>query len=260
MTTVRTRLTVAAVAGVLITAGLGVAATAASARTAAEAQGLPTCGNSSLAVTTTFGQGGAGHSWIALVYRNKSAQTCTVTGYPGVDAVTKGGHVLAHAKRTVSGYGGGGTLRTVKIRPGGYASASVEWLNFNGSTGGDCRYSAAIDTIVANTSRVHRLPFSVSVCQLQVHPTVAGTPQYPHFGPAQHYWIRGAQAVSANQNYYFGHARSELKYHNDYPEQVKELSQLISLPETGLTKKQIKEARADVKALDSFFATPGLYS
>jgi hypothetical protein len=254
MSTVRTRLTVAAVAGVLTTAGLGVVATT------ANAQAVPTCGNGSLAVTSTFSQGGAGHSWMSLVYRNKSATTCTVTGYPGVDAVTKSGHVLAHAKRTTSGYGGGAKLRKVTIRPGGYASASVEWLNFNGSTGGDCRFSAAINTIVANTSSVHRLPVSVSICELQVHPTVAGTPQYPHFGPAQHYWIRGAKAISANQNIYFKRAKSELTFHNDYTAQVKQLAQLISLPETGLTKKQIKEARADVKALDSFFATPGLYS
>jgi hypothetical protein len=254
MTTVRNRLAVLATAGVLTTAGL--TATAAT----ASAQSVPRCGNGSLTVTRTYVDSGAGHSWMALIYRNRTTRTCTVSGYPGLDAITHNGHVLAHAARTLSGYGGGGHLGRVTIRPGGYASASVEWLNFNGSTSGPCRFSAAVNTIVANTARVHRLPVSVSVCDLQVHPTVANTPQYPHYGPAQHAWMKGATVVAADMNRYFDQAKRELKISNDYPTQVKELAQLSSLPDTGLTPKQMKEARRDVKALNSFFATPGLYS
>jgi Protein of unknown function (DUF4232) len=254
MTTVRNRLVVLATAGVVTIAGLTTTATAASAAT------VPRCGNGSLAVTRTYVDSGAGHSWMALVYRNHTKRTCTVSGYPGLDAIGRKGHVLAHAARTISGYGGRGHLGLVRVRPGGYASASVEWLNFNGGTGGSCRFSAAVNTIVAGTARVHRLPVSVSVCGLQVHPTVAGTPQYPHYGPAQHYWTQGAKVDAAGMNYYFLKARHELKTAKTYPTQVAELTQLNSLPDTGLTAKQIKEARADVKALDRFFATPGLYS
>lgn len=253
MATVRTRLAVLATAGLLTTAGL--AATA----TAATTQSVPPCGNGSLAVTRTYVEGGAGHSWMALIYRNTTTHSCTVVGYPGLDAISRTGHVLAHAARSLSGYGGGGPLGTVTIRPSGYASAGVEWLNFNGRTGGPCRFSAAVNTIVANTTRVHRLPVSVSVCELQVHPTVAGTPQYPNYGPAQHYWIQGSKVDAANMNHYFLKAKQELKAAKIYPTQVKQLAQLASLPNTGLTPKQIKEARADVKALNGFFATPGLY-
>jgi hypothetical protein len=254
MSTVRNRLVVLATAGAITAAGLTATAAAAS------AAAVPQCGNAALAVTRTYVDSGAGHSWMSLIYRNATTHSCTVSGYPGLDAVGPKGHVLAHAVRTVSGYGGGGHVSSVTVRPGGFASASVEWLNFNGATGGSCRFSAAVKTIVANTNRVHRLPVSVSVCGLQVHPTVAGTPQYPHYGVAQRYWTQGGNAIAAKMNYYFGHARHALKTAKVYPTQVAELTQLISLPETGLTKKQIKEARADVKDLDDFFATPGLYS
>jgi hypothetical protein len=254
MITVRNRLVVVlATAGVVTVGGLTTAATAAGAATVSR------CGNASLAVTRTYVDSGAGHSWMRLIYRNVTTRTCTVSGYPGLDAVGPKGHVLAHAERTTAGYGGGGHVGSVRVRPGRYASAGVEWLNFNAATGGSCRHAAAVKTIVANTDRVHRLPVAVTVCGLQVHPTVAGTPQYPHYGAAQHYWKQGAKANAANMNYYFEKARQHLKTAKIYRTQVAELTELISLPNTGLTKKQIKHAHADVKDLDRFFATPRLY-
>jgi Domain of unknown function (DUF4232) len=251
MTAVRTRLAALAVAGALTTTGVATA-TAASAVT-------PRCGNSSLAVTRTFTQGGAGHGWMALIYRNVSSQTCTVYGYPGLDAISSTGHVLAHATRTLSGYGSGGQLSTVTIHPGGFASAGVEWLNFNPATSGPCAFSATVNTIVANTSTVHRLRVSVSACNLQVHPTVAGTPQYPDFGPAQVNWIIGSTVSSAETNRYLYNARYWLLLAKVYPTQVAQLSQLMALPITGLTPAQIRTARADTRALNDFFGTPGLY-
>jgi hypothetical protein len=250
MTTARTRLAVLTTAGALAATGLAAGAVTAG------AQPLPACGNSSLAVTRTYVDSGMGHSWMSLVYRNTSSQTCTVTGYPGLDAVGSYGHVLAHAKRNRDGQ----QIRTISINPGGYASAGVQWENFNGATGGSCAFSESVNTIVANTSRVHHLDVSVSRCGLQVHPTVAGTPLFPDYGPAQLAWIRGAKADAADMGRYFHAAAKQLAKSGDYPTQVNELDQLASLPDTGLTHKQQKEARADVKDLDSFFGTPGLYS
>ncbi len=62
-----------------------------------------------------------------------------------------------------------------KRAPGGFASATVEWLNLNPVTTGDCTFSAAVAATPANTTHTVHLPVSVSICQLQVHPTVAGT-------------------------------------------------------------------------------------
>jgi hypothetical protein len=253
MTAVRTRLAALAAAGALSTTAL--AATAAS----ASAVSVARCGDSSLAVTRTFTQGGAGHGWMALIYRNVTSHPCTVYGYPGLDAISRTGRVLAHATRTLSGYGSGGHLSTVTIRPGGFASAGVEWLNFNPRTSGACAFSTSVHTVVANTSTVHHLPVSVSACHLQVHPTIAGTPQYPDFGPAQQYWIAGSKVISADTNRYLSTAEHWLKVANVYPTQVAQVAQLIALPITGLTPAQITTARADITALNRFFGTPGLY-
>jgi len=254
MTTFRTRLGVLATTGALAATGLALTAAAATATTGSAAT-APACGDNSLAVTRSFVDSGAGHSWMLLVYRNTTAHACTVRGYPGLDAIGRRGQVLAHAHRVRDGI----RVRSVTVRPGGYASAGVQWENFNGRTGGDCRFSRTVNTVVANTSRVHTLRVSVSRCGLQVHPTVAGTGMYPNFGPAQHDWIRGSKAISARQGRYFRRAARQLASSNDFPSQVKELRQLASLPETGLTHRQRKEARADVKDLDYFFGTPGLY-
>jgi hypothetical protein len=251
MTTVRTRLGVLATTGAIAVTGLVAGAATASAAAAT----APVCGNASLAVTRTFVDGAAGSSFMSLIYRNTSGHRCTVTGYPGLDAIGRRGQVLAHAHRVRAGH----RVRTITIRPGHYASAGVQWENFNGATGGDCRFSRSINTVVPNTGRVHSLAVSVSRCGLQVHPTVAGIPGRPGYGPAQHDWIRGSRAIAVNQGHFFRAAARQLNRSGDVAQQVKELRQLASLPETGLTHKQRKEARADVRELDEFFGTPGLY-
>lgn len=38
-----------------------------------------------------------------LLFRNISAHTCSLYGYPGLDALNATGHVLAHAQRTMTG-------------------------------------------------------------------------------------------------------------------------------------------------------------
>jgi hypothetical protein len=253
MTRVGSRL--AALIGAVALSTAALVATAAS----ASAVTVPRCVDASLAVTRTFTQGGAGHGWMALIYRNVTHGSCTVHGYPGLDAIGSNGHLLAHATRTLSGYGSGGHLATVTIPAGGFASAGVEWLNFDPRTSGPCAFSSTVNTIVANTSTVHRLSVSVGTCKLQVHPTVAGTPQYPDFGPAQQYWIAGSRVLAADMDRYLAKAEHWLTTARTYPTQVAELTQLIGLPITGLSSAQIKTARADTKALNGFFGTPGLY-
>ena len=84
--------------------------------------------------------------------------------------------MLAHAQRTMRGFAGGvHTEKTVTVTPGHYASATVEWMNFNPVTSGACTFSKSVATTPANTTHTVHLTVSVSVCQLQVHPTVLGT-------------------------------------------------------------------------------------
>jgi hypothetical protein len=136
----------------------------------------PACGNDSLAVRASRGQGFAGHGALVLLFRNKTTHACTLFGYPGVDALNARGGVIAHARRTLTGSAGGSPqgVQTVRVNPGAFASATVEWLNFNPMTAGPCRFSHAIAVTPANTSHTRVIDRSVSVCRLQVHPTVAG--------------------------------------------------------------------------------------
>jgi hypothetical protein len=221
----------------------------------------PACGNHSLAVTQTPSDGAAGHGGFVLLFRNRTSQACTIHGYPGLDALGSYGHVLAHADRTLSGYMGGGRLRTVTVAPGQYASATVEWLNFNPVTSGDCTFSNAIAVTPANTSHTVELPTSVSICELQVHPTIAGTTHHGAFAAAQLLWIRGASASSANQGNYWSQAKSQLATQGDeYSYYVNELHQLISLPDANQTPAQNHRYHHDINDLNNFFGTPGLYS
>lgn len=158
---------------VLVTAAL---ATGGPLAVPAAAASVPACGNSSLAVTATAEQGATGHANFVLLFRNKTLSSCSLFGYPGLDALNATGQVLAHAKRTLVGFTGGSHLglQTIVVRPGRYASADVEWMNFNPTTSGACRFSHSVAATPANTSHTVHLARSVSVCRLQVHPTVAG--------------------------------------------------------------------------------------
>jgi hypothetical protein len=168
VTTIRARLSIIVASAALVALGVTAMAPAASAA-------VPACGNNWLVVSNTPAQGAAGHGMFLLRFKNNTSSTCTLTGYPGLDARDAAGHVIAHAQRTLSGAAGGAHAVTpVTIAPGNYASAGVEWMNFNPTTGGNCTFSASVATTPPNTTQTVVLPVSVSLCDLQVHPVVAG--------------------------------------------------------------------------------------
>jgi hypothetical protein len=134
------------------------------------------CGNSSLAVSHTAAHAATGHGSFVLLFKNTSRTTCSIYGYPGFDALNASGHILAHARRTLQGFAGGAHKeKTVAVIPGHWASATSEWTNFNPANSGSCTFSKSVATTPANTTHTIHLAVSVSVCVLQVHPTVAGT-------------------------------------------------------------------------------------
>lgn len=137
---------------------------------------VPACGNNSLDYGITPTQGAAGTSSFVLLYRNHTSGTCTLRGYPGLDAMSSAGYVIAHATRTTSGSAGGAShgVQTITIPPHGYASATVEYKNFNPATSGACRFSAGVNTTAPNTTKIVPERRSVSICDLQIHPVVIG--------------------------------------------------------------------------------------
>jgi hypothetical protein len=241
-------------AGSCLATGLAVGATSASAST-------PACGNSSLTVTQADPEGATGHGSVILLFRNVSAHTCTIYGYPGLDALNSSGHVLAHAKRTLHGFAGGPSKETTAtLAPGKFASAVVEWMNFNPVTSGPCTISKSIATTPANTTHTVKLPVSVSVCDLQIHPTVAGANGNTQFGYAQAQWIHGSKANAATEGNYWKAAQADLAYDGSrYSTQIAELKALRSLPNTDLTKAQDALYIKSVTELDNFFGTPKYY-
>jgi len=158
-----------AAATVIATAGLLVAG-------AGPASAVPACGNTSLDYGATGSQGAAGTSSFVLLYRNHTSASCSLRGYPGLDAMASNGHVIAHALRTTTGNAGGAShgVQTITVPPHGYASAVVEWANFDPATSGPCRFSAGVNTIAPNTTKLVPFHRSVSICRLEVHPVVLG--------------------------------------------------------------------------------------
>jgi Protein of unknown function (DUF4232) len=139
--------------------------------------GNSACGNGALTISASDGNGASGHNRYVLLFHNVSASTCTLHGYPGLDALAASGSLLAHAKRVPMGFMGGSRKGepTVRLAPGGYASAIVEFATVQQGTGNACDVqSAKIAVTAANTTRSVILNRSVTACSLQIHPTVPG--------------------------------------------------------------------------------------
>jgi len=137
---------------------------------------VPACTGAGLSVYATPPDGAAGHGFMRLLFRNKTSHTCTLRGYPGLDAQSSTFHVLAHAQRTLHGQTGSfhSGVPTVTLLPDHLASASVEWSN-SGPGGTACHFSHYVAVTPANTATTHRFARAVSICDLQVHPTLPGS-------------------------------------------------------------------------------------
>jgi hypothetical protein len=125
------------------------------------------------------GNGGAGstHRATILVFRNKSAVTCHLAGYPGVAGLNAGDQQIAQATRTLSGYlGGAKSAATVELSPGQSASATVETMAIDAATGNSCTPYAGILVTPPNETHSIKLAWPNDGCSaLQIHPVVPGT-------------------------------------------------------------------------------------
>lgn len=251
MTTLRIRALALASGAAIAATGLLAGTTAAQAVVPA-----PACGNSALQVTHTPVEGAAGHSAFYLLFRNITSHTCSLHGYPGLDALNASGNAIAHAHRTLGGFGGPSSIQTINLHPNHSASALVDWENFNPNTGGSCTSSAAIATTPANTGHTVRFHISVTVCGLEVHPTT-GAADVQDFVSAQTKWLAGANAISADQSGYWLAAANDLQ--DSWTTASAQLSDLAALPDAMLTPAQQVEARHLTRQLNRFFVTPGLY-
>lgn len=132
------------------------------------------CGDTAFVPVVANEEGAAGHGSLVLRFTNRLPQPCTLTGYPGVDALNGSQTVLAHAARTLRGMAGGANaVTTVTVAPGATASALLEWSTVPTGTA-TCAYASILNVTAANTRASSEIPATVSSCELQVHPTVVG--------------------------------------------------------------------------------------
>lgn len=135
------------------------------------------CGFSQLTVSSSS-QGAAGHIGVVVVFTNKSATTCTLTGYPGVAGLNSSGQQAVQATRTPSGYMGGisgTTPPTVTLAPGGTASALIEGSDVPQGNESSCPTYPSLLITPPNTTQSVTISQSMPGCaEIQVHPVVAG--------------------------------------------------------------------------------------
>jgi Protein of unknown function (DUF4232) len=136
--------------------------------------GPSACTDKQLTVGHTAPSGATGHSGIVVVFVNESTERCTLTGYPGAAVLDSSGKQLEQAKRTTRGFlgGCGCAPHPVVLRPGGKASALIEG---DVGGGGECLRGRALLVTPPDTERSTRIAFRAYSCDVQVHPTVAGT-------------------------------------------------------------------------------------
>jgi hypothetical protein len=132
----------AAVAGLAISTAAYAATSSGTASTASAA--IPKCtaalgqnGNVNVWVADGQGNGAAGTIYYPLEFTNVSGHTCSLFGFPGVSAISRGGHQLGSPARWESG-GSFGTPRTVIVRPGATAHAILAYHDVVVSTTAGC--------------------------------------------------------------------------------------------------------------------------
>ena len=123
-----------------------------------------------------------GHGGLELLFRNDSGAPCTMTGYPGVAALTAAGRQAVQAHRTLRGYQGGlpygvNVPPTVTLAPGQVSYAHVEWVEAGGTS---CPSYPAILVTPPNTTVSTRLnvagangPGFYLCASLEVHPVTS---------------------------------------------------------------------------------------
>ncbi|HEV2888172.1 MAG TPA: DUF4232 domain-containing protein [Jatrophihabitans sp.] len=121
------------------------------------------CPTASLSVTALRASGAAGYQYAFLQFTNKSARTCSLTGFPGVQLVKAGVPMGQPATRS------GMAVTKVRIAPGHSATARL----VDAST---CEADKSDSVAIYPPNRTERLvvPLSVRGCPLRIDPVVAG--------------------------------------------------------------------------------------
>jgi hypothetical protein len=117
------------------------------------------CPSSSLTVSALRGSGAAGHQYAFLQFTNKSASSCSLTGFPGVQLIRGGALMAKPAVRS------GKAVTTLRLAPGKSATAELT----DDSTC-DAEMSDSVQVIVPNRSEKLVLHLALRGCPLSIDP------------------------------------------------------------------------------------------
>jgi hypothetical protein len=121
------------------------------------------CQAAALDVQALRGSGAAGHQYAFLQFTNKSAKTCSLTGFPGVELRRAGAPLGKPATRSNK------VVATVRLAPGTSATARL----VDDSTC-QAERSDSVQIIPPNLTQKFVLPLSIRGCALTVDPVIAG--------------------------------------------------------------------------------------
>ena len=121
-------------------------------------------------------------------------------------------------------------------------------------------------TTVASTTTTAPTTTTVASTTTTLPPTTTPSAVAADLARAKQAWEQGATAISVDQDLFYDRAEDDLKdaveagaTSASYATAVQELKQLATLPDAMLTPAQDAEFKSDTTALNTFFATPGLY-
>lgn len=141
--------------------------------------GATACNPRVLAVSlNTSGSGAAGSSYYALTFTNGSGVSCTVTGYPGVSAVSRSGAQLGNA----AGRSTTTAAAKITLASGARATSTLQITDVSNYTASTCGPTTAfgVKVYAPNSLTYHILTFAFRACSktgttyMLVSPVAAG--------------------------------------------------------------------------------------
>ena len=121
----------------------------------------PSCQTDGLVVwLNTEGNGTAGTIFYTLNFTNLSGNTCTLRGYPGVSAVSLGGHLLGSPASRLSGH----PVRTIVLRNGRTASATLGAVDTGALPSCAMATAAGLRVFPPNSTASRTIPFPFPAC------------------------------------------------------------------------------------------------
>jgi hypothetical protein len=119
------------------------------------------CATSALKISLGPANGTAGTTFYPLKFVNTSKSSCTLSGYPGVSAVTSGGQQIGNSASRVNS-----KFRTVTLAPGKQQSASVGIVDTGNFSAASCKpvTAAGLKIIPPNQSQSVAIKKKFSTC------------------------------------------------------------------------------------------------